>query len=297
MRFRKILCPIDFSPGSRHAMRVAIRLANEADAELVLAHAWHVPPVTFSGEYPFSAGMMQELQDSAQRGLDDAVRDATELGARRLGAKLLAGMPRHELVELLEHDAAFDLVVMGTHGHTGLARVLLGSLAESIVRRAPCSVLAVHPDPAQGPFARVLCPIDFSPSSQHAVDLAAELVQRGSAGVTLLHVIEVPPVNTHGQQTIDFLRELDRSSTEHLASWATQLEGTLPGRVARLSRVGRPGAEILKALDEDPTFDLVVVGSHGRTGLERMLLGSVAEKIVRHARCPVLVARPRAQPA
>ena len=69
--------------------------------------------------------------------------------------------------------------------------------------------------------------------------------------------------------------------------------GKAQAPVAKQSRVGRPGAEILKALDEGPPFDLVVMGSHGRTGVERLLLGSVAENVVRHARCPVLIARRR----
>jgi nucleotide-binding universal stress UspA family protein len=292
--FTKILCPIDFSPGSHQAMRVAIRLANEADAELVLAHAWYVPPVAFAGEYAFSQEITQALQDGARAALDDAMREATRLGARRLASQLLAGMPRHELVGVLERDPAFDLVVMGTHGRTGLARILLGSIAEGIVRHAPCSVLAVRPDGEPGPFARVLCPIDFSDGSQHALELAAGLVQPGGAGITLLHVVDPPAVYLGEQRMVELVSDLDRYSTEHLDRWAARLEGKLPAPVTKLSRVGRPGAEILRVLDEQPAFDLVVMGSHGRTGLERVLLGSVAEQVVRHAARPVLVARRRA---
>ena len=87
--------------------------------------------------------------------------------------------------------------------------------------------------------------------------------------------------------------DLDQYAAEHLAQWAARLAGRTKAPVTTLSRVGNPGAEILAALDEDPAFDLVVAGSHSRLGLERMLLGSVAEKVVRHARCPVLVARKR----
>ncbi|HWO22741.1 MAG TPA: universal stress protein [Kofleriaceae bacterium] len=296
MTSHKILCPIDFSPGSQQAMRMAIRLANEADAELVLGHAWYVPPVAFSGEHVFAPAVMQELNAGAQEALDHAVREAKELGAKRLSSWLLAGMPRHEIIKLLEHDPAFDLVVMGTHGRTGLGRILLGSIAESIVRHAPCSVLAVRPDAELKPFARVLCPVDLAESSEHAVELAAALVQPGSEGITLLHVIEPPPVYGHAKQTLDFIRDLDRYSTEHLATWAARLEGKAPAPVAKRSRVGHPGAEILRVLDEGPAFDLVVMGSHSRTGIERMLLGSVAEKVVRHARCPVLIARRRTEP-
>lgn len=293
MTFRKILCPIDFSTGSQQAMRVAIRIAQDADAALVLAHAWHVPPVAFAGEYVFSPEVIQELRDGAQATLDDAAREATALGARRVESRLLAGMPQHEIVRVLEEDPEFDLAVLGTHGRTGLARVLLGSVAERVVRHAPCSVLTVRPDAAIEPFTRILCPIDFSGTSEHAVELAAELARPGRAAITLLHVIDPPAVRDPGRRTMDLLRDLERSSAEHLDRWAAGLEGKAPGPVAKLSRVGRPGAEILEVLDAQPGFDLVVVGSHGRTGLPRLLLGSVAEKIVRHARCPALVARRR----
>jgi nucleotide-binding universal stress UspA family protein len=294
MTFRKILCPIDFSPGSQQAMRMAIRLAEEAGAELVLAHAWSVPPMAYGSDYTFATEVMQEIREGSQEALEGATRDAAALGARRLSSQLLTGMPRQEIVRLLEGDPAFDLVVMGTHGRTGLARILLGSVAEGVVRHAPCSVLAVRPDGEVRPFARVLCPIDFSASSQHAVELAAGLVQPRSAEITLLHVIDPPAVYTRGQRTLELIRDLDRYAAEHLDRWAAELAARAPAPVAKLCRVGHPGAEILKLLDKRPAFDLVVMGSHGRTGLERVLLGSVAEKIVRHAKCPVMVARRRA---
>ena len=293
MVFRKILCPIDFSAGSQQAMRVAIRLANEADAELVLAHAWHVPPMAYGSEYVLAADLMRDIADGARDALDAAMREATALGAKRVASRLLTGSPRHEIVKMLERDPAFDLVVMGTHGRTGLARILLGSVAEGVVRHAPCSVLAVRPDGEVRPFTRVLCPIDFSDSSQVATNLAAELVRPGGAKLTLLHVIDPPAVYTSRERTLELVRDLDRYATEHLHRWAAQLAGTAPASVTTLCRVGHPGAEILKALDEGPAFDLVVMGSHGRIGLERGLLGSVAEKVVRHAKGPVLVARQR----
>jgi nucleotide-binding universal stress UspA family protein len=293
MPFQKILCPIDFSAGSRQAMRTAIRLANAAGAELVLAHAWFTPPISFADDHSFSPGVLEDLQGGAETALEAAAREATELGATRLATRLLGGTPRHEILGLLEHDPAFDLVVLGTHGHTGLARVLLGSIAESVVRRAPCSVLVVRPDSEPRPFARVLCPIDFSADSQQALELAARLVDPAGGGIALLHVIDPPAVYTRAQQALELAHELDQSTLKQLDRCAAELAGKTPAPVTTLSRVGRPGAEILKLLDEDPGFDLVVTGSHGRTGLERMLLGSVAEKVVRHAGRPVLIARPR----
>lgn len=290
----KILCAVDFSPGSHQAMRAAIRIANEADAELVLVHIWNIPELPFTRQYVFSPEVMQELQEGSQGALATAVSEATALGARRLTSRLLNGMPRQEIVKLVEHDPAFDLVVVGTHGRTGLARVLLGSIAEGIVRHAPCSVLVVRPDSEAKPFTRVLCPIDFSDSSWYAVELAARFLPSRSGEIALLYVIDPPDAYIGKRRESEFALELDRYCTEHLDRWADQLAAKTPASVIKLSQVGRPGAEILEILDQRPAFDLVVMGSHGRTGLERVLLGSVAEKVVRHAKCPVLVARRRA---
>ena len=91
MTFQKILCPIDFSPGSERAMRVAVRLAERSRAELVIAHAFHIPPLAFAGEAPFPGDMIQRMQEDAQRSLSEAVREASRLGAHRLSSRLLTG--------------------------------------------------------------------------------------------------------------------------------------------------------------------------------------------------------------
>jgi nucleotide-binding universal stress UspA family protein len=291
MSAKKILCPIDFSPGSQQAMRVAVRLANEADGELVLVHVWYVPPSAFAGEYTFSPAVIQEMNDDAQQGLDEAVKEATSLGAKRVTAKLVTGVPWHAIVELLA-DPQFELVVIGTHGRTGLSRVMLGSVAEKVVRHAPCSVLAVRPDGEPRPFTHVLVPVDFSESSRHAMELAADFARSGAA-ITLLHSIEIPVAYSGETPGPDFARDLDRRSAELLAKWAAELKKKVSVPISTRSRIGRPGTETLAVLDNDRTIDLVVMGSHGRTGIKRALMGSVAEKVVRHARCPVLVARKR----
>ena len=293
MTFGKILCPIDFSPGSRTAMRVAVRIANRGDRELVLAHAWYLPPAAFAGEYVFPPTITEQMLTDVQHGLDVTLRDAVSLGAKRVSGMLLQGVPWHELVTLLENDPEFGLVVMGTQGRTGLERVLMGSVAEQVVRHAPCSVMAVHPGHEDRPFTHALCPIDFSDSSRHAFDLAAALVEPGGKGITLLRVLELPVTYSGESPRADLVGELDRRSGSQLAAWADELRGRCTVPVTTRSQVGRPGAQILAVLADDPTFDLVAMGSHGRTGIKRLLLGSVTEKVVRHARRPVLVARRR----
>lgn len=292
MTFKKILCPIDFSPGSQQAMRTAIRIANEDGAELVLFHSWHIPAMAFVGDAAFPPLLSENLAEDARRGLDDAEREATLAGAKRVTTKLAHGLPWEQIVEVLEREP-FDLAVIGTHGRTGLSRILLGSVAEKVVRHAPCSVLAVHPHDEPRPYSHVLCPVDFTPSSRHALDLATSLVRPGGAGITLLHVLEIPVAYSGPITIADFARDLDGRAARELDRWAARAREQVTVPVETQTRVGYAGAQALSEIDGDRTVDLVVVGSHGRTGIKRALLGSVAEKIVRHAKCPVLVARER----
>lgn len=230
------------------------------------------------------------MVDEDSRGLEAALATARSLGARATSA-LQNGVPSDRILALLKEDPAFDLVVVGTHGRTGLARVLLGSVAEQVVRHAPCSVLAARPQLDDRPFHDILCPIDFSDSSRDAIELANGLGTEGCE-LTLMHAIELP--TSYGQEPtlMDTVAEIDRTTTAALDRWAEAARKTAHGPVHSLTRRGRAGAQILGML-EDGRFDLVVMGTHGRTGIRRALLGSVAEKVVRHAPCSVLVARKR----
>jgi nucleotide-binding universal stress UspA family protein len=292
MNVRKILCPIDFSPGSSRATSVAARLARDSDAELELVHAWYLPAMVYAPEIMYPAEAVQEIIDDAERQLAAAVAEAKGLGAKRVTARLLAGVPWSMIVDAAE-DPTIDLIVLGTHGRTGLARVLLGSVAEKVIRHAPCSVMVVRPDGEIKPFLRVMCATDFSDSARYAAELAAALVRPGGAGVALLHVLELPVAYTREPHPPDIFRALDERSAAVLDRWATELRANATCPVATRSLVGRAGAQILHAIDTDRTIDLVVLGSHSRTGIKRLLLGSVAEQVARYARCPVLVARKR----
>lgn len=290
MSFTKILCPTDFSAGSQQALLVAARMAIEANAELVLVHAWYIPPPSVSGEYVFPPQVIREMVEDSQRGLDEAVSQAIKYGAKSVSGKLVTGTPWIEIVSQLENQG-FDLCVIGTHGRTGLSRIFLGSVAEKVVRHAPCSVLAVRPDGDVKPFSHVLVPTDFSDSARHALELSAQLVEPNGI-ITLLHVIEVPVAYSR-QVALAFARDLDGHAVAALEDVAAWLKSKTSATVRIMSRIGNPGAQTLAAIDDERSIDLVVMGSHGRTGIKRVLLGSVAEKVVRHAGRPVLVARKR----
>lgn len=290
MTVTRILCATDFSSCSYQALRVAARIANTSNAELVVVHVWYLPPPAVAGEYVFPPNVTQEVVDDSQRSLDQAVLDAKAAGAKQVTGTLVSGVPWAEVIALLEGQA-FDLCVLGTHGRTGLSRILLGSVAEKIIRHAPCSVLAVRPDGEVRPFSHALVPTDFSSSAHLACDEAAVLVPDGK--ITLLHVLELPTSYRGEIRDADFARDLDRQAADALGREVARLRGITTAKVSFVSRIGYAGVETLAALDGDPTIDLVVMGSHGRTGIKRALLGSVAEKVARHARCPVFVARAR----
>ncbi|HEY5922233.1 MAG TPA: universal stress protein [Kofleriaceae bacterium] len=292
MNTNKILCAVDFSPCSQQALRVAARLAKRSDAELVIAHAWQLPAIGFEGDFVFPVMVRDQLVEDTKRGLEAAVHEVADLGVQRVSAQALNGVPWHEVVKLLE-DPTYQLVVIGTHGRTGLSRVLIGSVAEKIVRHAPCSVLVVRPDGEPQTFKHVLCPVDFSASARQAFELAAELARAERAEVTLLHVLELPVPYSGEPFSAEFARDLDQRSARLLDKWAGEMASTSSVPIKTRTRIGWAGAETLAVLDADRSIDLVVLGSHGRTGIKRILLGSVAEKIMRHARCPVLISRRR----
>ncbi len=295
MSFRKILCSTDFSPGSEHALALAVQLAQASKASLVISHAWFVPPLAYAGEaWTLATEVIDHMVKDGELGLATASAQASRLGVANVTSLLVNGRPDDQIVSTLNGDPSFDLVVVGTHGRTGLQRVLLGSVAEQVVRHAPCSVLVARPRLGDAPIKSVLCPVDFSDSSRRALDMAAELVTPGGAGITLLHSIDLPARYGEDPTLMTAVDEIDARTGKLLENWAHQVRATTGATITitMQTRRGGPGAQILGAL-EQTTFDLVVMGSHGRTGIRRALLGSVAEKVIRHASCPVLVARVR----
>jgi nucleotide-binding universal stress UspA family protein len=143
--WKRILCPIDFSDASRTALETAAELAKRHGARLTLFHAYPVPGYTFpDGSFVASSKMLEELADAARLHLEEWKAIATGLGLSGVEAVTAVGEPSHEIVAFAKEQAT-DLVVVGTHGRTGLTHALLGSVAERVVRKAPCPVLTVRP--------------------------------------------------------------------------------------------------------------------------------------------------------
>lgn len=151
MRFKKILCPVDFSDDSQEALRVAAELAASSQAMLVLVHVWQ--PQAWMTEYgmKWPTDVVLETQEIEEGKLATWRVDAQRLGASEVATRLLRGEPWDQIVSLAQDDPTIDLIVMGTHGRTGLKRALIGSVAERVVRHAPCTVMIVRPQRGETP--------------------------------------------------------------------------------------------------------------------------------------------------
>jgi nucleotide-binding universal stress UspA family protein len=204
------------------------------------------------------------------------------------------GAPSDEICKLAR---AFDLIVIATHGRSGLKHLWVGSTAEKVVRYSPCPVLTVREYPNRvligdgNPVIaeRILVPTDFSHLSKGAVTRAVSLAKRYGAKLDLLHVIESPQYPEFGYAHIPMkeagLRQLVEAD---LTCWRKDIPGLKELINETLVRTGSVSFEILQAALLLNT-DLIIMATHARKGLKHLALGSNAEKVLRHARCPVLI--------
>jgi nucleotide-binding universal stress UspA family protein len=183
---------------------------------------------------------------------------------------------------------------MGTHGRGGVARLLMGSVAEKVVRTAPCPVVTVHGarNPSPAGFRRILVPTDFSAASGAALDTARLLADQFAASLHLLHVLPEMFDGAAGSEL--FISEAPAVRTLRLMNARERLAHRIPTELPRSTVTtevifGDP-AETIAAYADDNHFDLIVMGTHGRTGIAH-LLGTVAERVVRTAQCPVMTTR------
>ena len=146
LEWKKILCPVDFSDASRSALEVASELARRFDGEVTVFHAYPLPGYTLpEGTVLPATGMLQELAEQTEALLERWKAEAIADGAPRVSSGKSVGEPAAEIVAAAE-DGKYDAIGVGTHGRTGLAHVLLGSVAERVVRRAPMPVVTVRPE-------------------------------------------------------------------------------------------------------------------------------------------------------
>lgn len=295
MRADKILFPTDFSDASANALGAALFTAEMLDAELVLQHVLvfreadlHIPEAHF----PQPEELFEKLHGVATSELGRLV-EARRERPLRLREVVDRGVDAARRILERAEDEGADLIVLGTHGRKGAAHLLLGSVAAEVLRHAACPVLTVRSGAGARPLQRldhIVAAHDFSASAERALAHAAALARATQARLDLVHVLEAPeipmaPTPLVGGWATAFFEDLEPKLREKLDEVRAEKLAGIPGE--NLVLRGRGALALVEHL-EAGDVDLAVQGSQGRTGLDRILLGSFAERLARLAPCAVL---------
>jgi nucleotide-binding universal stress UspA family protein len=288
MGLHKLLVAIDFSLCSDIAVQHALNIANASGAAIVLAHVWD-PSARSTA--PFAHDAAIQLHQSVLDQTRAAHRD--EVAARAAGLRdrgvharhlLLEGDADEEICKAARHEAA-DLILTGTRGRTGVSRVLLGSVAERILRHSHVPVMIARRS-RRREYKHILVPTDFTPHAEHALFNAVRIAPRAGV-IDMVHFWSYP-LHTLANVPADTDRAaFETEATERAAALvADHRSHEVDIRFECIQ--DRPARGILRRLDAGD-YDLVCVGSHGRRGVSRLVLGSVAEATARHAPCSAMV--------
>lgn len=278
----RILLATDFSFESENAFYCAVSLAERLGAKLYLSHILPAE-ATIAGGEPLPA-LSDAMRNSAEKSMSQLL-GAQELEQVPHEVILRSGPTCSALVDIVS-DKNIELVVMGTRGHGGFAKLFLGSTAEQVIRHATCPVLTVGPHVEFTAFNRlrhILFATDFSSGSLHALIYAVSLAHQDNADLTLLHVIETASLSD--SELMDWKQQDQRRMT-----------GILPEQiVAKLQieievRNGIPDVEILQAADARKT-NLIVMGSHRAGAVATHLPWTVLHQVLQSAHCAVLTVR------
>ena len=293
IRIAHVLCPVDFSEISQHALDHAAAIARWYEARLTLLYVFANLPT----------------MDLPPLVLEDADRERLLSDLRRMAA----AVPRDVPIEFCIQEAGFvheeivaqlgathaDLLVLGTHGRSGFQRLFLGSVTEKVIRKTTCPTLVVPPRapdvPAGSPiqFRRILCAVDFSESSLDALAHAINMAEEADAQLTVLHVVEFPPM-LNEEPTLPAV-DLSRLREAAASDGRRKLEELIPEEARTYCTVdtavveGRAYREILRQATERQS-DLIVMG-HGRGAFDLLLFGSTTHHVIRASACPVLIVR------
>jgi nucleotide-binding universal stress UspA family protein len=291
----RILVATDFSACARRAIEYGTCVARAWSAHIDLLYVVEVLR-RLEFDTPFADPSLEKRQGEAARLLSDLAARMKQEGLD-VDWHLREGIPSEQIGQTAFEQRA-DLVVVGTHGRTGLDHIMLGSTAERVIKQAPCPTLTVRVAPIHGekdadvpPCIRhVLVPVDFSSPSLDALEYAIQVVERFGARLTIVHVLE--PIYFDLELGLGRIEQEVQKRTH----WETQLDGLAQvvrgrGLAAGSVVLGGIPSESIVTYARGQCCDLIVMGTHGRRGLTRLRYGSVAESVLRQAPCPVLTVR------
>ena len=298
--FRSLIVPLDGSELAERALPYAVQLARAANGRLTLLRVALAPPPARLDGADWEIDQARAVEE-AQTYLD-SVRDKVATRVP-VNTRVTYGRAPQGILDAITTDG-LDAVVMATHGRTGIAHLVYGSVAEAVLAASPVPVVLVHARPGEAvatPFdptqARAAVPLDGSPYAALAIETAINLV--GPAGEIVLTCIVEPPEEvqrTESGKVIAYLDQqeeaLSRGAREYLEEIAADLRRAHPGlRVTQSIGMGEPGPAIATTAVE-ACADVIVMSTHGRTGLARARVGSVAGQVLAEGVLPVVLVGP-----
>jgi len=298
LRPTRILVPTDFSRNAEEALRFAVPLARQLGGKITLLHSidWQVNPQMRSAPGVIDT-INKVAKDAAEHRLESLAR--TKVPQELLEKTIVEFGPAQVGIPEAARELKIDLIVISTRGHTGLQRILLGSTTARVVRYASCPVLTVRPvaraTKISGPktanlgpiVTRILVPVVFSEGCTSTVRFATTLARIMQAQLTLLHVIAPLPLDCsrYIAEVQQYDAEVKLDAKQKLKSLAATLPQNIQSEV--MLRQNIPHLGIIRAAREH-RCDLITLPTRDLTSLKDFVLGSTAEKVIRHAPCPVL---------
>jgi nucleotide-binding universal stress UspA family protein len=303
IEIRRILCPIDLSDHSRGALDHAVAIARWYQAKVTVLHVSPAPIAAYAAGPVVLEPMVSSAADREHLLAEVKAFVAAESAPRVVIETMLCeGNPATEILDQAGSTEA-DLLVIGTHGRSGFERLLLGSVAEKVLRKANCPVLTVPKRIAdiaparQVLYKRILCSVDFSDSSMHALKYATSLAQETDADLVVLHVVAhefdhaaETAVGAYdaGMSVADFLKTREAELCRRLQEAVSQANEFCS--VKPVIAHGKPWREILRVAAQRES-DVIVMGVQGRGATDLLFFGSTTQQVVRESPCPVLTLR------
>lgn len=304
IEIRRILCPVDFSDCSRRAIDHAMAIARWYGSKVTALHVHPLPPVAAAPTGPIifepmllTVEMRAQLASELKRLLIAEAAPGVDTDVVLCEGGTAAGI----LEQAVRIEA--DLLVMGTHGRSGVDRLLIGSVTERVLRKAAQPVLTVPPAAADAVpaapvlYKSILCPVDFSDTSMRALEYAFSMAREADARLTVLHVTPQEfdlPVEDRGDDSsltiAEFFERRERQARHRLEDAVRAGKEEYCTAEPVTTRAHRPWEEILRVAAERRA-DLIVMGVQGRGAVDLMLFGSTTQRVIRQAACPVLTLR------
>lgn len=289
MSFKKIIAAVDFSEFSEKAVDYAIFLAQHFNARLTLLHA-----VVTRREYIEESFSLPEYEDFLSAAVEQSRERLTPYLKKAASNGVKADvkvsqyiLPADAILDFIRENEDYDLIVMGTHGRSGLKKWVYGSVAEKVVRLSPIPVLTVHHEMETPAINKILLPVDFSDFSKNAVAFARPIAKKFNASIDFLHVIEQKMHPAYYAGGVESIFEADPGLQERSTK---RLQEFVPYHPKNAQYAVEEGDAYKKIVEYAKTngVDLIIMATRGVTGLEHLLVGSTAERVVQLAPCAVL---------